>query len=241
MNRITTLFSLILLLLLAGCSSESEPTPTPVPPTPTPSPQDWLNGAIEAWNETQSFHFTLVLEGRAIALDQTGTFSFSEAEGDLVAPDSLQASTFVKTLLGNIEVAFVSIQDDQWITNPLNGEWEEVAIPLQTPVTDLFDTELGIGAELADLAAVERLDDETVDGTTFIRLRGDMTGGILTDLAPDLGEEKIVQVDLWLNPTDKRIYKVLVTEPVAGESAVTWTFEFSNYDGEIEITPPITS
>ncbi len=238
--RYFTLFlfaSLTFLAVACGSTTPPAPTATPIPPTPTPSPQDWLDRAIGVWNGSENFHFTLELVGRTIPLDESGQLSFSDVEGDVVAPDRLQAQTLIKTPFGSTEVAFIAIGEEQWLTNPLSGEWEAAPPTMRTNVTEMFDPQVGIGSILADLEELERLPDESLDGQPTIHLRGTLPGALLQDFASDLPER--VSVDLWLGTDDQRFHKLTITEPVSGAEAATWTFLFSNYNSDISIEPPL--
>ncbi|MGB0386776.1 MAG: LppX_LprAFG lipoprotein [Ardenticatenaceae bacterium] len=239
MKRLTFLLLMWLLLALVGCGGNDEPAPTAAPPTPTPSPQDWLNGAIDAWNQSQSFHFSLVLENRTIPLDPSGTLAFGNAEGNVVAPDQFQSKTVVKTLLGNVEVGFIGIGDDQWLTNPLNGQWEKVEIASAIQVSDLFNQQNGIGKLVSDTANLERAADETIEGVETIHLRGDLPGSVLADFAPELANQDKVNIDLWISQSDTRIQKLVITEPPTDGISPIWTFLFTQYDAVPAIEPPI--
>lgn len=228
----------LLLVLLVACSAPAEPTPTPVPPTPTPSPQDWLDEAVGAWNTTDSFHFTLALENRSLEL--AAGAQTDEAEGDVLAPDRVQVTTLIRTLLGSTEVQFIAIGDDQWLTNPLNGRWEQAPPELQTDVTGIFDREAGIGALLADMQNLERLANEEVEGTQTIHLHGTLPGAALTTFAADLEPTDEVTVDLWMAQDDRRLRRIIITEPANAQGETpTWTFIFTNFDAALTIEPPL--
>lgn len=227
------LLLLLLVLLVAACSGREE-RPTP---TPTPTAQDWLERAVAAWNETESFHFTLVLADRTIALDESGALSFDEVEGDVVAPDRLQADAKIQTPFGSAEVGYIAIGEAQWLTNPLSGRWEPAPADFQTEVSGLFDAQAGIGPLLLDIETLERLPDESLDEATAVRLRGTLPGAMLSAFASDLPEN--VQVDLWIGADDGRIRQLLITEPADSPPIPTWTFRFSNFDAVPPIEPPL--
>jgi hypothetical protein len=231
------LFLILILLTLVGCGAAAEPTP--IPPTPTPSPQDWLNSAAEAWNNTESFHFKLDLENRALLVDESLGLEARNVEGDLVAPESLRVNTIVKMpLVGNMETSFISIGEEQWLWTSLSKKWEKSAMALQTAVTDLFDQEIGIGAALTNMSNLERLDDQSLDGTDTVYLRGNLPGLFISDFAPELANTEKVDVELWISKADQRIQKILITEPPVDNVSPTWTFLFSEYDSVSPIEPP---
>ncbi|MDQ4075972.1 MAG: LppX_LprAFG lipoprotein [Chloroflexota bacterium] len=236
MKRVFFPLFLSLLLVLAACGDVAVPTPTPIPPTPTPSPEDWLERAVETWNELEGFHFALTIEERTIELDEEGVLSFGEAEGDVLAPDRMQAETTVQTPFGSTPVAFIAIGENQWLTNPASGEWEEAPPDMQVEVTELFAPGEGIGEILADMENVERLADEEVEDTVTVHLRGTLPGTLLVDFADDLPET--VNVDMWIGEDEYRIHKLVITEPTDEGPEPVWTFLFSRFDDPAAIEPP---
>ncbi len=237
MKQIALLWLTLIAAIVSGCGGPTEPTPTPVPPTPTPSPQDWLDGAVRGWNETESFRFVLQLQERTISLDEGGLLSFSEAEGTVVAPDSLQAEALVRTPLGATEIAYISIGPDQWLTNPLSGQWEQAPPEMATDVTALFDRQAGLGSLLAEMEALQRMPDATFEEVPMVHLRGTLPGAVLSDFASDLPET--VTVDLWVGAGEPRIHRVVLTEPAVSGLTPTWTFLFSEFDAAPAIEPPL--
>ncbi len=238
MTKATIPFLILLCLALIGCSGAEEQEPAATA-TPTPSPQDWLNASIEAWNSTESFHFVLALENRAIPIDPSGNLAFSEAKGDVVAPDKFQASTVVKSVLGNIEVAFIAIGEDEWLTNPLNKEWEKAPVSSPFQVSDLFGSEKGIAQKVEAATNLERHTDETIEGVQSIHLSGNLSGAVLADFAPELAEQENLKMDIWINQEDSRIQKLVITEPAIDNISAIWTFTFSQYNEVPDIEPPV--
>jgi lipoprotein LprG len=231
MKRFIVVIALMVALL--GCGGEAVPTPEP-----TPTPQDWLTRAVQAWNNTESFHYILTLVGRTITLDSSGLFAFDRVEGDVVAPDRMQAETEIRTPFGTAQIGYITIGDQQWLTSPLTGRWEQAPPDMQTEVSGIFNPESGIGAFLADLQNLQQLPNETLDGTDFVRLRGTLPGALLSDFAADLPET--VQVDLWVSPADSRIHQIILTETGSAiEPPPTWTFRLSNFNGAPAIEPPL--
>lgn len=239
MNRLIRLiFLTIVITLLVACGG-SDNAATPIPPTPTPTPQELLDRGISTFNATDSFHFDLALENRTLAVDQSGLLSFTEAAGDVHPPDSLQASTVIQSAFGNINVGFVAIGDQQWLTNPLDGSWEATPPELQTNVALLFDTEQGLGAALADLENLERLPDETIDDVNTTHLRGTLPGTSLALFAPELADQPALTVDLYFAVDSNILERVVMVESGADGDAPMWTFDFSEHNAAPDITPPI--
>jgi hypothetical protein len=239
-NRFKLLVFLTIVLSLVVACGGGENAATPIPPTPTPTPQELLDRGISAFNGTESFHFDLALENRTLAVDQSGLLSFTEAAGDVRPPDSLQASTVIQSAFGNINVGFVAIGDQQWLTNPLDGNWEATPPELQTNVALLFDPEQGLGAALAELENLERLADETIDEVNTVHLRGTLPGATLALFAPELADQPALTVDLYFAADSFLLERVVMVETATeGEETPMWTFDFSEHNAAPEIAPPI--
>lgn len=205
-----------------------------------PTPRDLLESAVEAWNATTSFHFALQLENRAIALDETGMLTYNSAEGDVVAPDRMQAQTMVRTPVGNTPVAFIAIGDSRWLTNPLSRQWEAAPPGTGAEVSGLFDPQTGIGAMLVNMETVEQVGEETMDGVPVVRLTGSLPGSVLSGFAADLSAVDQLSVEIFIGRDDNRIRRIIVREPAAAQTPTpTWTFTFSNFDQPVSIEPPL--
>lgn len=221
---------------MTACGVSQTPT---VPPTPTPTPQDLLQQAVTAFSGIESFHFDLALENRTLAVDQSGLLSFNKATGDVRPPDSLQASTVVQSAFGSINVSFVAIGDQQWLTNPLDNSWQETPPELQSDVGLLFNPTDGIGAQLARMENLERLANEDINGRDAIHLRGTLPGAALSRFAPDLAETPALTVDVYLDTASLWVSRIVMTQPPVDGETPTWTFDFSDHNSAAEINPPI--
>jgi hypothetical protein len=232
-NRINSRLLSVVLLSSVACTPDADAPPEGM------SPRDRLESAVAAWNSTSAFHFALQLDGRSIQLDQSGLLSFNQVEGDVVAPDRMQAETTVRTPVGNTQVAFIAIGDEQWLTNPLTRQWEPAPPEASQGVAGMFDPNTGIGSMLIDMDDLQQVGEETVAGVRTARLTGKLPGAVLSNFAPDLAGVQTVDVDLWIGVDDHRIRQILVREPPVGDAApASWTFQFSRLDEPISIQPP---
>ena len=230
------IFLLVPLLVLGGCDRDE---PTPEVAAEAPTPEERLRSAVDAWNATRSFHFTLALENRTINLDQAGLLSYSNVEGDVVAPDRLQAQTMVRTPVGNTEVAFIAVADRQWLTNPLTRQWEPAPPEAAGAVSTMFDPATVIGATLVEMDSLQYIGQTTLNGTPVHRLTGQLPGSVLAGFAADLQNVPRLEVDVYASTADDRIRRIVVRQPPVGEAVPTWTFDFSNFDQPITIEPPL--
>src|SRR5690606_7432996 len=86
--RLVPLLRLLPVLLVAGlllaCGGSDEE------PTPTPSPQGLIDAAANRFNELDTAHYTLTIDGD-VYLDAQGMLALRGAEGDLQRPDRATA------------------------------------------------------------------------------------------------------------------------------------------------------
>jgi hypothetical protein len=201
--------------------------------------RDWLDRAVRSWNTTRSFHFDLELQGRTIGLGGSNVLTFSQVRGNVVAPNRMRAETVVRTPLGNAQIGFVAIDQDQWMTNPLSRAWEKAPPEMQTDVGGLFDPNGGIGSLIAGLQELRRGDDQTVRGAGMVRLHGALPGAVLASFAPDLATVPRVDVEATVGRDDALIHRIVIREPARGGVTPTWTFSFTRHNEEITIRPPL--
>src|SRR5690349_6019574 len=93
--RATTVLALLLVLVLAACGGDGEETPA----TATPEPGVLLQQAATRMEQVRSLHFLLEHENGSTTIVRG--IAMTEAEGDLVAPDKMQAT--IKGSLGPID------------------------------------------------------------------------------------------------------------------------------------------
>ncbi len=229
---------LVGLVTMVSACGDDEPAPVPAE-VAEPTPEERLRSAVDVWNATDSFHFRLTVENRVIPLDQAGMLTYSTAEGDVVTPDRMQAQTTVRTPVGNTQVAFIGIGDQQWITNPLSRQWEPAPPGTAGAVATAFDPSTGIGATLTQMPDVRYSPRESLDGAPAYRLSGTLPGTVMAGFAADLAAVPTLDVDLFVTPDDDRIRRIVVRQPTTPEGVIpTWTFDLSNFDQPVTIQPP---
>ena len=95
---------------------------------------------------TNSLHLVIELSGKLTYLDSPPTLVLKRAEGDLLRPDRVRAIIKVSSFGFVSEVAVLGLGDEQYVTNPLNQQWEKLP-PGQGWIFDptlIFDPQHGI-------------------------------------------------------------------------------------------------
>ena len=97
-----------------------------------------------------SLHFIMELAGRPVFLDEPPSMALKRAEGDVVRPDQMRAIVKVSSFGLTSELGIVGIGNDQYITNPMNQQWEKLApgVGWYFDPALLFDPQVGIEAIL---------------------------------------------------------------------------------------------
>ena len=245
--RATLLFLsmvVFILLVVAGCSESpsSPPEPTAVPPPtstpiPTPTPinvEDLLRRSGEATSQLDSFHFRLEhSDGGSTPFSDT--LDVTEAEGDVVSPDSVSISvsgTFSRIFA--MRSSLITIGDESYMTNPLSGDWEEVAAEV-SPL-GFFDPQQGIGAMMTDLrnpALVSESDNE-------FRIVGDLDVVALRPLLGDAAQGGTVRVEVSLDKDTLYMKKAVIEGRVTADEpdGVVRTVTMSQFNEPISISAP---
>jgi hypothetical protein len=227
-------------LFAAGCSI---PTPGPTPtPTPTPLPADVAARAGERMLSVNSLHFTIELSGKLAYLDDPPTLALKRAEGDVERPDSVRAIVRLSSFGITSEVGIIGIGSDQFVTNPLNQQWEKIP-PGQGWYFDpaiLFDPEYGIQAILKGSDWMLDTGKDEEDQAYYI-LHGQLPGKQLWLLTSGMIVSGEVVMDVWVSQEDDYVRRIQLVELGSDpEDPTQWLIEFSAFDEPVNIkAPPI--
>lgn len=224
-----TLVLLLGVLLLAACGGDDE-----APPADLPEATTVLEGAATRMEQVRSLHF--VLDHEEGTTEIVRGIAMSHAEGDVVAPDSMQAT--LEGGLGpvNFEVGVVIIGEDAWIQNPLNRRWETEDITID----EVFDPREGVVALVRSAQSPTVADIEEVDGVDCYRVEATLDSGDLTLLPEDPAPGRSVPTVAWIGVEDQLVRRIELRGPVArGESdELVRRLTLSRFDEDIAIVPP---
>ncbi len=229
---------------IAGCSDSapSPPGPTAAPPptatpVPTPTPinvEGILRRSGEATASLDTFHFRLEHNDDG-STPFSDTLDITEAEGDVASPDSISIS-FSGKFGGRfaMRASLITIGDDSYMTNPLSGNWEEVAAEV-SPL-GFFDPQRGIGAMMTGLrnpTLASKAGDE-------FRIDGNLDVEALRPLLGDAAQGGSVRVEVTLEK-DTLLMKKAVIEGKATANepdGVVRTITLSQFNEPISISTP---
>lgn len=227
-----------LALLLAACGSPAEPTPVP---TPTPTPRE-LSAAIgRATQAAQSVHFAIAVTGRPVPIDATGLTVLNGIEGDLRRPDGVLAVLDVTIGGGVAEIRTVSLDGQQYITNPITRQWQCLAPGAAFDPAVLFAPDRGIEYLLQEgFSDITLLGTEELDGRPSYHLRGTLPAEELQAISLGLLGAGPVTADLWADQETLRATRLVLVDTATDQAnPTTWTIDFSDYDKTVEVRAPV--
>lgn len=183
-----------------------------------------------------TFHFRLEHNDEG-STPFSDTLEVTEAEGDVVSPDSVSIS-FSGRFGGRfaMRASLITIGDDSYMTNPLSGNWEEVAAEV-SPL-GFFDPQQGIGAMMTDLrnpALASNTDSEFV-------IEGDLGALSLRPLLGDAAQSGTVRVNVTLDKDTLYLKKAVIQGRATASDAdgLVRTITLSRFNEPISISPPDT-
>ncbi len=246
MKRISFLLVILGLLTLSlsvtGCKIfPTGPTSTP---TPTPLPSDIAFHAGERILHTNAAHFLMELSGSLVYLDDPPTMALKRVEGDVTLPDRVRAIVKISALGMISEVGIIGLGEEQYVTNPLNQQWEELPPGLgwYFDPSLLFDPEYGIAAILQEgdwtFAASEGEEQEE----DYYILHGQLPGEKLFHLSSGMITSGKIDVTIWVDQDTFYVHKIKLIELESDvENPSQWFMTLSNFDEAVDIVaPPIT-
>lgn len=220
-------------------SPAAAPTPTPTPsPTPTPTPQDYLKQASDRWNQLESLHFNLTIDGK-VALDSQGLLQLHAADGDLKRPDQASANAKISVGGANVNMKMIAIGQDEYITNFLTGRWEKAPADLGYNPAVLFDRQQGIGSVLLAVQNPAVVGSDTINGQDAMHLTGTVPKQAVDPITARALVGNPIDVDIWLGKQSHDMLKIVLHDQGAnGAPPTTWTLTTSNQNEPVTITKP---
>ncbi len=153
----------------------------------------------------------------------------------MVSPDSVSIS-FSGRFGGRfaIRASLITIGDDSYMTNPLSGEWEEVASEV-SPL-GFFDPQRGIGAMMANL----RNPTLTLNtGDEFV-VEGDLDVATLRPLLGDAARDGVARAEVALDKGTLYLKRAVIEGRATAKDpdGMTRTITLSGFNEPILISAP---
>lgn len=225
---------LIMTLVLAGCDAFGDDDDS----AEDISAEEAIDRAVERWDTTESAHFELEIEGTTY-LDDDENIQLSSAEGDLVRPDSVEATAQINVGMVNLDVSLIFIGEEAFMTDFLTGSWGPAPGDFSyNPALLLSQTE-GLGPVLQSLQDPQIEGTEDVDGDQAYHLTGTVTGDQIDQLTAGAITGDEIGVDIWFKTETYEVLRLDLAEPGGGEDEpTTWIIHLSDHDEPVTIERP---
>lgn len=225
---------------------------TPLPASADEEATQLIKAAAEAMSAVKTFHFDMeTIDGNATVLDN---LELKQVTGDVVRPDSFQATLTASLAVIEVSVDVVSIGGAVWVTDPTKPGtvWQQVATGGEQGAASAF-TDL-INPDRLFLAAITLLDDPKVEGTEEIDgqecsvVSGSFDPARLEELASPVAGEvdtssiltgEPVDLTAWI-AEDGRVLRIEEEGPLTKSESrdVVRAITFSAFDEPVEISAP---
>lgn len=235
MKRVLPYLSLFLILSIlgAGCGGPKE---TEVPP------EQLVLRAVGHMATLDGFEFQITLQGAQVFLDADNTVQFAEAVGHYVAPNQAQTTVTITALGMLTEITVISLEGNQWASNPLTGQFQELPDTYLFKPTQYLDPSSGffpsLGDGLFDLTLVGEEELEELPGLTLTHISGTIPGAVISEISKGLINIESLKGDLWMDAATNEVHRVVLSDTADGEASSVWTFDFWSFGETIEITAP---
>lgn len=229
------------ILLLTGCSLPWKHTTTTTahvnPNAPKPTTQQLLTALQKNFRTVSAFHVVMQVQNAGPATqDQVQILN---ANGDVIMPDKVQAQATVILSGQSVTIKLISVGDNQFITDPITGQWRVIKGVLD-PRT-LTNPDTGIISLVNKLQNVSQPTSDTVNNVPCWRITGQLNAQSLAFFTGGgVPAGTMLQTSACIGKADFLPYMVSVTgEAATGDTAQTSrSFLMSNYNENITITAP---
>jgi hypothetical protein len=238
LHRLLSFSSLCLLstLLLAACALPwKHHTASTLPASPTA--QQLLSTLQKNFRNVNAFHVVMRVQNPGQAMqDQV---QIRSANGDVSMPDKVKAQATVMLSGQPVTVNLISIGANQFITDPVTGQWRVIKGVLD-PRT-LTNPNTGLLSLVGKLRHVSRPASDSTNGTPCWRITGQLAA---KDLAFFTGggvpPTTTLQTSACVGKSDALPYQLVMTGQAArgDEAQTSRTFQLSHFNESVTIQPP---
>ncbi len=225
------------LLLLSGCSLPWQRHSTKTNKYPKPTSSKLLSSLDAKFRMVKAFHVTMQVDNPG---DPTnGQIQIHNANGDVVMPDKIKTQASVVMSGQSVSVNLISVGTNQFITDPVTGQWRPINGVLDP--RSLTNPDTGIISLIKKLQHVSDPTSAKVNGKSCWLITGDLdakqiaffTGG-------GVPAGTMLKTNVCVGKADSLPYQVKVTgQAAAGDTSQTARdFMLSNYNENITITIP---
>ena len=203
--------------------------------TSPPDAATLLKQSSQRMLDLKGFHFVMHISGF------TGTGEpVQSAQGD-AHPPNLQARVNLKEggILLEVQVIFAS---GNVYLKSFTGGWQQLTQDQVAQFFDaraLFDPQAGLFAAMRDTTSTSRGNAEKVNGHDTYRVAGQLTGARVHELLSLIRDQSAYRATYWIESPGNDLWRARLTGNLFDASqAATITFDFSNHDYPVSVSPP---
>ena len=202
-----------------------------------PSPPDattLLKQSSQQMLQLKGFHFQMKISGF------TGSEPVQSAQGDAHPPD-LHARVNLKegTILLEVEVVFAA---GNIYLKSFTGGWQQLTADQVAQFFDaraLFDPQLGLFAAMPDTTSPVRGNSEKINGHDTYPVDGQVSAARMHQLLTLIRDQGSYRVTYWVESQGSNLWRARLTGNLFdAANDATITFDFSNHDHPVSVTPP---
>jgi lipoprotein LprG len=183
----------------------------------------------------KGFHFQMQISGVT-----TSDVPVQSAQGD-AHPPTLHARVNLKegAFLLEVEVIFAA---DQIYLKSFTGGWQTVPPAQVAQIFDartLFDPKAGLFAAMRDTTSAQRGNSEKVAGHDTYPVSGTVAAQRMHQLLSPIRDQGSYRATYWIESSTSDLWKARLSGNLFDPAqAATITFDFSNHDRPVSVTPP---
>jgi LppX_LprAFG lipoprotein len=217
------LAGLAVILGLAACGPQPPDAPT------------LLNQSSQHMLHLKGFHFQMQITGFTGAGEPV-----QSAQGDAHPPD-LHARVNLRegTILLEVEVVFAA---EKIYLKSFTGGWQQLTDAQVGAFFDartLFDPQAGLFAAMRDTTSPMRGSSEKIADHDTWPVAGQVSAARMHQLLTLIRDQGTYQATYWIESPGSNLWRARLTGNLFDASkAATITFDFSNHDHSVSVTPP---
>ena len=183
----------------------------------------------------KGFHFQMQISGFIPASEPV-----QSAQGDARPPD-LHARVNLKegTILLEVEVVFAA---GKVYLKSFTGGWQQLTDAQLAEFFDartLFDPQTGLFAAMRDTTSPTRGNSEKIAGHDTYPVDGQVSAARMHQLLTLIHDQGTYRATYWIESPGSNLWRARLTGNLFDASqAATITFDFSNHDHPVSVTPP---
>ncbi len=204
---------------------------------PKPTTQQLLTALQKNFRAVSSFHVVLQVQNPGPAT--ANTIQIDSADGDVLMPDKVKAQATVVLSGQSVTVNLISTGNNEYITDPITGQWRVVKGVLD-PRT-LTNPNTGLISLISKLQNVSSPVSDVVNNVPCWRVTGRLDAkNIAFFTGGGVPAGTMLQTNACIGKLDSLPYQVTVTgQAAAGDTAQTaYDFALSQYNENISINAP---